>query len=181
MWEELLPVAIRAAASLLRKASAQSRNAVVLTKGLSDVRTKEGKKKQYKCWGSSASVIRCGSAATTTARFWPGARSRSVACQNTIPLAWHLKSAFYALAPRIQNVKSPVVVVISLSPANWPPCLVSSAALLGASCAALVFAATSLFQRHGCCCNGQWQVCVEPLSVSQTAGWSRGWRLCLVS
>lgn len=118
---------------------------------------KRGRKKTHKRWSSSASVIRCGSATTAaaTARFWPGAHSRSVACQNTIPLAWHLKSAFYALAQRIQNVKSPVVVVISLSPANWPPCLVSSAALLGASCAALVFAATSLFQRHGCCCNGQ--------------------------
>lgn len=156
MWEELLPVAIRAAAS---RKSFQKGLCTKQEHSCRDKRTqwcsdKRGRKKT-KRWHPSASVIRCASATTATARFWPGAHSHSVACQNTIPLAWHLKSAFYALAPRIQNVKSPVVVVISLLPANWPPCLVSSAALLGASCAALVFAATSLFQRHGCCCDGQ--------------------------
>lgn len=85
--------------------------------------------KTTKRWLSLASVIRCRSA---DARFWPGKHRKfptplpESACQNTIPLAWHLKSAFYSLAPCIQKCQvsccccnKPLSCQLAALPREW--------------------------------------------------------------
>lgn len=73
------------------------------------------------------------------------------ACQNTIPLVRHLKIAFYSVAQCIQNVKSPVAVVISLLVANWRRRLASGAQ----------------FQHQLCSISVCSIVCVPPVGVQQ--------------
>lgn len=87
--------------------------------------------------------------------------ARAGRCQHTIPLVWHLWSAFYSLAQYIRNVKSPVAVVIRLSDANWLRRLVSGAR-----------------SQHQLCSSGVCRnICVPPAGVWQAIV-SRGVTLC---
>lgn len=95
---------------------------------------------------SRTSIINC---RRVDAISWPGKLRNSQllpgpSCQNTIPLAWHLWSAFFSLAQCNKNVKSHVAIVISFQSANW-----RAAHAFNPSCAALTFAAIQYLHLTG--------------------------------